>query len=232
MLRVAKLLAIFVVLAAVCLSAVGCGGSSDPVVARVGSYTITNADVEHWIRIEAGTSQNAGNKRRLAKGQIPVPPDYADCVALLLADATTKVKPSRRALKARCAAKHDTLKKTVLSILISYYWEKGEAARRGVRVSDAEVAQYIRKLFQSEARLQAHLRAAGEHYADEQLLVRSKLLAKKLASHSARNARTTNERNRDIQRYVVEQTAEWTPQTSCTRGYVVPGCKQYRAPQS
>jgi hypothetical protein len=227
MLREAKPLATIAV--AACLSFGACGSSKhDPVVVRVGDHAITKARVEHWVRVEAATSHEIKPTRPLPKGLIPVPPHYADCIAYLAAEAKAAPKRTAADLKGICASKYTAFKEQVLQILITYFWIADESARKGVTVTEAEVTQYLQRLFRVPRELERFLRLTGESAADERMLARKVLLGIKLQDLVTRQAHTRAERVQAPAKYFNQLSAKWTPRTSCAAGYVVLQCKQHR----
>jgi hypothetical protein len=220
--------------AAVCLGMTACGNTKkDAIVVRVGDNEITAATVDHWIRIESVTSTVGGRATQAPrKGVLPVPPDYSDCIAYLLSQVHVGPKPSSDELRVKCAVRYKLLKETILGILISYYWDAGEGAQKGLHVTDAEITHYLKQLYPNPGELGRHLKVTGESLADDRMLVRGKLLTAKLVARSAQNTDTEAERAHAITQHIAEETAKWTPRTSCKPGYVTHQCKQYRGPQT
>src|SRR3954454_2726662 len=60
-----------------------CGSDSVPgnAVAKVGDDAITNADLQHWVRVAALSSEGALPGPKKAPVSLPQPPAFAACVA-------------------------------------------------------------------------------------------------------------------------------------------------------
>lgn len=231
MLGVAKYTAAAVLAAAACLCLGACGAAKkDAVVVTVGKSTITQATVDHWIRVEAVTSRGPNPTRSAPKGSIPVPPGYADCIAYLRAQARSTPKPSSQALEHACAVEYGQLKQQILELLITYYWISGEGARQGLAVTDAEVGQYLQREYPTHAQLQRFLEVTGETPAEQRMLAKRVLMSIKLQRHLAASTHTSLEQA--IPKFATDLAANWAGRTSCRPGYVVPQCKQYRGPHT
>src|SRR5262245_32693858 len=220
---------------AACLTAASCGGGAkEAVVVRVGENTITGATVDHWIKVESATAHGGAKVTQAQpKGALPVPPEYADCIAYLVSNPQSGYPtPSRGEARAKCSVEYMQYKETILGILISYYWDTEEGAAKGMHVTDAEITHYLKQLYPHPGELQRYLKVTHESLHDERMLVRGKLIGEKLIALSSRSVGNEAERVHAIAKYVAEERARWTPRTSCRRGYVVAQCKQYRGPQA
>jgi hypothetical protein len=233
MLRAVRRVAPIIVLFA-CLGMGACGSSKqDTVVVRVGGNTITAGTVDHWIRVESVTSHGGVDVTKpLPKGVLPVPPEYADCIAYLISQTQAGPKPTRDEARIKCSVEYKIFKETILGILINYYWDLGESVQKGVHISDAEITKELHEQFPHDGELQRYLKITHESLADDRLIVKSKLLRMKLVAHSAQGTHTAAERQQAIVKEVAEEAAKWTPRTSCKPGFVVSACKQYRGPQT
>lgn len=109
--------------------AAGSGGA----VAAIGSVAITQAEFDHWIVVANDANQAAAGA---AAPPLPVPPDYAGCIAALRKQRTGQ---SDDALKAVCAQQYGSLSQEVMGFLIKSIWIEGEASARGIVVTRAEV---------------------------------------------------------------------------------------------
>ena len=220
-------------IAIACLSMASCGSSKkQTVVVRVGNNTISAATVDHWIRVESVTAHGGSSATPQPSGVLPVPPEYTDCITYLISQAPAGSKPTREEARVKCAAQYEIFKETVIDILVSYYWALGEGAAKGINVSDAEVAAYLKQAYPHPGEFSRHLVITHETSADDRMLVRKKLMTEKLVSLSAKNTHSATERVRAISKQISEETAKWMPRTSCNPGYVIYRCKQYRAPRA
>jgi hypothetical protein len=219
-----------VLVAVACLGVVGCGGAGkEDVVVRVGDNAISAATVDHWIEIESVTAHGGARVTHAQpKGALPVPPEYTECVAYLVGHPQEGVKPTREEARVKCATEYKNYKETILGVLIDYYWSTGEGAAKGVRVSDAEVARFIKRAYPHPGELATYLKVTHESLDDERLNVRGKLMGEKLVARASQNAHSQAERLRAITKYVKDEEAKWRPRTSCKPGYVVSRCKEFR----
>ncbi len=183
-----------VVSVCVVLAVAGCGGGggtagrSDPagvtsggsdaapnaVVARVGGTAITKASFEHALIVAARSEE--------PDPVIPVPPNFAACVARLKASsdgsASAGVGASGvAALRGRCGAHYEALKTTALDSLILDDWLAGGAAEEGVSVSAQQVDQRLKSLGGNPALIAKNLAAQGRTMADHVLEIRMEMLA-------------------------------------------------------
>jgi len=152
---------------------------ADP-VATVDGQVIESQVFEHWMAIAARSTGAAG---------ATVPDradDYRRCVAAkrkALAPKERQKVPDTR-LRARCRREYAQLRDQVMQLLISFKWIEGEAALRGLTVTDAEVTQSFdkqkRQSFPTDAGFQKFLETSGQTVADVQARVRVDLLSNKL----------------------------------------------------
>lgn len=171
-----------VLLTGVTLTACG-GGIPGNAVVSVNGTPITNSTFSHWMTVAAGSSSAsaAAAGQTAPKAVVPDPPAYTACIAHLEAvapkPAKGQSKPTPAALKAQCEQQYTALKQQVLAYLISANWVIGEAAERGVKVSDAEVKKQFNQIksqqFPKEADFQKFLASTG--YTVSDLLLRVKL---------------------------------------------------------
>jgi hypothetical protein len=123
-----------------------------------------------------------------------------------------------------------------LGFLITSEWMLGEAAARGITVSEAEVKQRLseleRKSFPKAGSLQKFLTKAHETEAD--LLARIKV--EQLASHIAAKisaGKSASQRTALLAGFQKNFQVHWKALTNCKPGYVMEDCKQYKgAPEA
>jgi foldase protein PrsA len=170
-------------LTAVVAVAAGCGGGSVPgnAVASVNGDSIDKSEFTHWMNVAVKSS---GQKN----ATVPDPPDYAKCVA---AKRKTTPQPGKgqpkvtdAALKKQCQQEYTSLRDQVVSLLISYRWIQGEADKRGIKVTDAEVKKSFeaqkKQNFPKEADYQKFLKQYGQTEADILTRVKLDLLSNKI----------------------------------------------------
>jgi foldase protein PrsA len=223
-----------------------CGGSSDEVVAKVaGIGSISKAALDHWMQVEASLLYAVIPTRPVPKGVIPDPPTYTACIAYLhsIRQTITETgpKPTPRQLKNKCAQQYHSLKELTLSKLITWDWTIGNAAAEGMKVSDAEVHKRFESIkanyFPRLTELHNYLRWSRQTVGDMLLRAKIQLIEVKFQERIqhlvAKSPRS--HQPQALAKLVVSwpTPAQWTARTSCRKGYVTSGCKQYhRAPSS
>ena len=118
-----------------------------------------------------------------------------------------------------------------LGFLITSEWVLGEAAARGVSVSEAEVkqrfAQLVHESFPKPGALQKYLTKSGETEADLLARIKVELLASKVAAKVAAG-KSAAQRSAQLTTFENDFHAHWKSYTSCEPGYVMEDCKQYK----
>jgi foldase protein PrsA len=163
---------------AVVIGACG-GGIPGNAVAQIGSAPITLAAINHWLVVANDANQAATGT---PAPPLPVPPDYTACVAYNKKQPTT-AGSTTTVLKATCAQQYNSLVQEVMTYLIEAIWIEGEAADRGVKVTDAQVQasfQHQRKVSKppltSAKALDAFLAKSGQTVQDLMWRTRVNLL--------------------------------------------------------
>jgi foldase protein PrsA len=186
-----------VLLTGVTLTACGGGGIPGNAVVSVNGTPISTATFNHWIAVAAGSSAaSAAPGQTAPKAVVPDPPTYKACVAHLEATAPKpakgQAKPTPAALKTQCEQQYTALKQQVLAYLISANWVIGEAAERGVKVSDAEVKKQFNQIkaqqFPKEADFQKFLASTGYTVSDLLLRVKLNSLSSKIQAKVSKEA--------------------------------------------
>lgn len=211
-------------------------GRSDSIpnnaVVSVDGESITKDTFNHWMMVTAVSSQAATT----GKPVVPDPPDYTACIAHLEATQPKPVKgapkPTEAQLKTQCKAQYKSLQSQVLSFLILSKWILGEASSLGVKVSDKEVKKQFDKLktqqFPKPAEFQKFLSTSGQTVSDLLLRAKLNLLSSKIQQKVINQAAKPQTA---LSTFAQEFKKKWTAKTDCYAGYVVPDCKQYKAPQ-
>jgi foldase protein PrsA len=159
--------------------AVGCGGVPGNAVAEVDGTAIEKSDFTHWLNVASKSGQSS---------TVPDAPDFTKCVA---AKRKTTPKPAKgqpkttdEQLKKQCKQEYDSLRNQVVGLLVSYQWIEGEAAKQGVKVTDAEVKKSFdaqkKQNFPKEADWQKFLKTSGQSQEDILLRVKLDLLSQKI----------------------------------------------------
>jgi foldase protein PrsA len=233
-------------LGAIALASTGlaaCGGSS-PVVAQVaGVGSISEATLNHWVRIEATLLYASIPSGPTPKGVLPDPPSYSACIALLGSKGAKLVetgpKPTKAQLKSDCVARLRELKELALNILIGWEWTIGEGQRLGIKLTSGEIKQRFvevnHRLFPKEEELTHYIERTGQTVSD--LMYRAKVQlfeVKNEARVRAAAQRLSSLPTAQRQAATLKLDAQlppgksWAAKTSCRAGFVVSACKQYR----
>jgi foldase protein PrsA len=118
-----------------------CGGSSTGVssdsVAAVAGNQITTQAFNHWMYV-AAKSQAAQSP-----GQpviVPTdPPQFTKCIANVRQAVPSLAKQTDKTLRGDCQQLFTSLSGQVMDFLIKAYWYQADAARLGLKVTDAQV---------------------------------------------------------------------------------------------
>ena len=145
-LRQSALGAFFVAALAVGVSACG-GGIPGNSVATVGDQTIKRSTFDHWMRIIAISQAGQTNPAAAKNAKVPDAPDFKQCAADKKKAAPKPAKgqpePTEATFVAQCKQQYEQFKTEVLGFLIRSTWLDQEAAKQGVKVSDAELQKQI-----------------------------------------------------------------------------------------
>jgi hypothetical protein len=204
------------------------GASGGGVVASVAGRAITKATLEHWIPIEAVISEVAFPHAPVPLGLVPDPPAYSACISYRRSKAVAAggAVPSIVTVKRECEARYQQVRSHMLQILISFQWLDLAAGSEGVVVTSSEVRsmfeRFRREQIGDQAALRAYLKYTKETLADELLVSRADLIGTRLLKKAERKYGV-----KGIRRHEEEFAHLWASKTSCTRGYVIPECREY-----
>lgn len=208
-------------------------------MARIDGRRISLAQLDHWTNIEAVLAHETEPKKPVPAGVIPDPPSYAKCIGYSKTATGPGQEPTqetRAQLKQQCEARREHLLRHVLDILITAYWLQGEAAEQGAKVSSPEIEQVRRRIFPTEALYRRYLALTGETAADERLIIKKDLLNTKLLRQAEARSEPRPKTPHRHEQMLIEAasafTKKWQARTSCSTGYVVAECKQYKGPLS
>jgi hypothetical protein len=176
--------------------------------------------------------------KTVPSGMVSEPPDYAECVAgmetLSTSSAGGSTRPTAAELRRKCEQLYQAVKQQTLAYLITAQVGIGQGAEQGLKVSNSEVEQAFRSVqaaqFPKPVELQRYLAARHWTLSDELFLVKRDVLSSKLRSKLLQKYRGSDGKKALIQ-YAHNAVKLWTARTNCRPGYVVEGCKQYRATQ-
>jgi foldase protein PrsA len=121
----------------------GACGSDIPgnAVVQIGNASITTAALDHWLAVANDTNQASTG---VAAPALPLPPDYTKCVAEQRKSAGSTAT-NTTTLKALCTQSYQALVNQILPFLIQTIWIQGEAADRGVKVTQAKLESSFRQ---------------------------------------------------------------------------------------
>ena len=161
-------------------------------VAVIGSVVVSRAAFAHWAVVANDAGQASTGK---AAPPLPVPPDYAACIASLRAQPAHS-GGSAAALKALCATQRRSLVSEVMNFLIQAIWIEGEANARGLSVTKAQVdASFASQRRSSkpslvtQAELNAFLAKSGQTRPDLKWRTRLNLLATAITREATKSAK-------------------------------------------
>ena len=158
----------------------GACGSDIPgnAVVQIGDASITMAALDHWLAVANDTNQASTG---VAAPALPLPPDYTKCVAEQRKAAGSTATTST--LKASCAQSYQALVNQILPFLIQTIWIQGEAADRGVKVTQAKLDSSFQQArnasnppLKTTAEMNSFLAKSGETIADLKWYLYVKLL--------------------------------------------------------
>jgi hypothetical protein len=225
--RGVRALAGLVLSAAVLAAGCGGGGGND-VVARVGGYSITRGMLNRWMSNEVGEDYYLTSTHRVPAGLVSEPPNYKRCVAALKGVAPFPGKgqprqPTALELASKCQQLHRAIKEQALDFLISAYGSTAFAASRGIRVSDQETRRSLAEIqaerFPRKGVLAQYLANRNRSYADQLFYVKVNLITQRLLAHVKPG---------DAQAFAKLSVEAKRVPVSCSKGYVVHGCKEFR----
>jgi hypothetical protein len=232
-----RALILLVALSITLVDGCGGGGSDAEVVAKVaGVTTITKGQLLHWLTILAISQYQLNPSAPVPKGAISESPDYPACARFLAevqqSGETQKRHQTKAQVVADCKQKYQVLKEITLRSLLFWNWLLDEGAALGIRPSEAEVRQQVKRTL----RILAHGRSPEQTLAD--ILFRAKVEAVELKLYEGREAairrlpKTLTGKQREkaaigiVEHWFSER--QWTSRTTCEPGYVMSSCSEYK----
>ncbi len=219
----------------------GCGGSSDPAVAKIaGVTTITRSQFLHWQLIQAITQYKLNPNAPVPKAAISDSPSYAECSSFLARLPTPVVGPkqppkTKTQALARCKQNHQQLKETTLKNLLLWNWLLGAGAALGFRPNEAEVKKQLKLTLSF---LGLHERSPEQTLTDILFRAKVEVAERRLYEGSkaaiAKLPKTLTGKKREkvaleiSERWISER--RWASRTTCEPGYVMAGCSEYKEP--
>jgi hypothetical protein len=200
------------------------------IVVQVGVTPITRAVYNHWMAIGFATVEMPKPDGPLPAPIVYEPPRFTDCVAHLRTSAPTSATAAQ--LTSKCDKTYRGIQARILNFLISGYWLRAEAAERHADITEAEV----RKTFERERRAHYPLAAAfrrlqeasRQTVADLHFAVETQMLSGKLLEKFTRAHGHDLSEQAMIAAFNESIKSKWVPRTTCSTGYVIADCKQYK----
>lgn len=169
------------------ISACGSGVPGNS-VAVVAGNPVTLQTFNHWMYVAAkgNAAQGGGNTPVIVPND---PPNFASCIAQARKEIPQTAKQPTATLKSECHALFTSLSSQVLDFLIRGYWYQADAAREGIKVTDAQVQQEFNRerkaQYSTPAALQSFLNQSGFTVQDLLFRIRLNLTIRKLiAKHT------------------------------------------------
>lgn len=216
------------------IGSVGCGKSeSSRVIARVDRATITIGTFRHWLHIVAARDYKLAPTRPLPSWVLPDPPRYRRCTAHLAAVSKPSSADSTPSYRATCVQQYQHLKEQTLNFLLTGTWFIQEGRARGIQESDREVRARVGRVIEQEfggrAGFERDRKFIGETFADEMFRSSFKIYSEKMeAPFRAPDGTLSTRRARIFAAWVEAFPKRWASRTTCSPGYVVPNCREYK----
>jgi foldase protein PrsA len=210
--KIAKLIAAlgaFFVLAAG-LAACGSGVPGNAVADMSGNPISTQA-FNHWMYVAA--KSNAAQQPGAPVIVPNDPPEFKSCIAQARKEIPTLAKTPAAQLKKDCNQLFQSLSAKVMEFLITSYWYQAEAAKQGIKVSDAQVQKIFNQeksqQFKTNTEFQTFLSQSGQTLNDILYRVRVSELVKRLRAKHPSTVTAAQ-----IQQYYTSHTSQFgTPET-------------------
>jgi hypothetical protein len=215
----------------------GCG-SSDSVVHFKGAphASISKATLDHWMRSIVGSDFRISLAAEGPTGLVSEPANYPQCIdsAKLVARRSmfNQLQLSRTRIDQICHQLYRSIQAQTLSFLISAQWTTAEAAQAHISVTNREVThdfdQTRPQRFPTEQDL--HKYEAERQLSLADLLYQAKIdaLVSKLLPRFQQQLKQAGGSEQAYVKLALAHDKDLISRTSCTSGYVVAGCSQYR----
>ncbi len=168
----------------------GCGSNvPGDSVADVAGNPITTQAFNHWMYVAAKSqaAQSPGSPVIVPSD----PPNFTNCIAQVQKQVPSLAKTPVKQLKADCKQLFTSLSSQVMDFLIKGYWYQAQAAKQGIKVTDAQVQKAFNaakaQQFQTPAQFQAFLSQTGQTLQDILFRFRiNQLFMKLVAKHQVK----------------------------------------------
>jgi hypothetical protein len=219
----------------------GCG-SSRPSLTHIegSSATTSKATLDHWMRSWAGQDFRASVGTKGPEGLVSEPANYSECVEaakkVIPRSFTGKLKLTDSQILEKCRQLHNSIKAQALSYVLSLQWTDGEGAEQGLTVSqkllNAEFARYRKSRYPTEAALKTYLTERHMVLSDVLAQLRSSILVTRILPKFEAKVKKAGGGEKTYVRLALERYRKLIAKTTCSQGYVVPGCREYHGPPS
>ena len=228
-----------VALAAMALYGCGGGQRGSDVVARVGAKEITHATLSHWTATFVRGDYYVVERKKAPTGLATNPPDYLACVEAaktIRSPSATNAPFTAAQLDTKCHELYASVTQEALKYLISVLWSEGQATERGYKITDADIAERIAQTQKEDyprpGQFASYLTNKGWSRADLSYIVKRNLLVGEVLKALEAEAGNKGLKGQlALARLVAGNARKWSFKTSCTPGFIVEQCKQYRGAQ-
>ena len=166
----------------------GCGsGVPGDAVVNVAGNPISTQAFNHWMYVAAATqaAQQSSTQPVIVPND---PPNFNDCIAQVKKQYPSLAKTKTATLRSDCKQLYTSLSSQVLDFLIKAYWYQAEAAKMGIKVTDADVQKAFttakNQQFPTASGYNTFLKQTGQ--TNEDVLFRfriNQILTKLIAKH-------------------------------------------------
>ena len=210
-----------------------CGGAKkSAVVASVGTQTVTEAEVDHWMKVLAAGDFRQELVKPPPAGLVGEPPQYASCVAVAKKWNATRSATETTTL---CRELYQATRVQAVAFLTDVLWHVQDGAEHHESVTPREVHAALIRLREREwpkpGQFQKYLAEVHRSVADEEYLLKRNLLSQKQVKRVEAEGLKAGEQSK-YERLAQEYLAKWTARTSCKPGYVAEDCKEFKGAAS
>jgi hypothetical protein len=217
---------ICVCLAALAPAACGGGGAPSAPVAQVGSYAITEAMLDQWMKATVAEDYVVATGYEVPPRLVSEPHDYPACLASLkrlvpvAGLGPPQHVPTEAQLRRRCEQLYQTIKYQTLTYLVSAYWTLTFGAAHGIRVTEAEIQHALERIkaeqYPTERQFQQMLALKRRTLSQELFTLRVELLQERFLT------RLSPRFERELK--------DAANSASCPAEYIVEHCKPPKVP--
>ena len=191
----------------------GCGsGVAGDAVVNVAGNPISTQAFNHWMYVAAKSqaAQQGSTQPVIVPND---PPNFNNCIAQVKKQYPSLAKTKTATLQSDCKQLFTSMSSQVLDFLIKSYWYQAEAAKMGIKVTDAEVQKAFttakNQQFSTAAGYNTFLEQTGQ--TNEDVLFRfrvNQILTKLIAKHptTVTNAQIAAYYNSHLSQFGTQET--------------------------